>query len=329
MLRSLVGSEMCIRDSGVPEIDIGELVSCASVHKIHDRMSCVSAIRDACSRWGFFQITNHGVPAELIDRFYEQKMQFFNSPVPVKESVRRTATNSKGWYDDELTKQKRDWKQGFDFGSQEGDLEGRGLDGENQWPAGMGEFKAVMCEYYRAMEQLSPRIMSAMLVGLECPPGRLLPAFERHSSYLRMNWYPPCPDPSAHRAISEHTDAGALTILTQSNVQSLQVFHREKGRWFDVAPKPGAFVINTGDIMQVWSNDIYVAPLHRVKAQLSDERFSSPFFYNPSYDTEYAPLNETGPPKYRPINWGEFRMGRFQGDYADVGTENQISDYRI
>ena len=37
-----------------------------------------------------------------------------------------------GWYDDELTKQRVDWKQGFDVGAQDGDLDGQGLDGVNQ-----------------------------------------------------------------------------------------------------------------------------------------------------------------------------------------------------
>ena len=90
-------------------------------------------------------------------------------------------------------------------------------------------------------------------------------------------------------AISHHTDAGAVTILHQTSVQSLQVYRPQDDKWHDVQPMPGAFVINTGDIMQVWSNDEYVAPLHRVKAQRDLERYSAPFFYNPSYETDYAP----------------------------------------
>ena len=84
---------------------------------------------------------------------------------------------------------------------------------------------------------------------------------------------------------------------------------------------------------EVWSNDRYVAPVHRVKAQRSLERYSAPFFYNPSYETNYAPVSGTisdeTPAKYRPINWGEFRLGRFQGDFADVGAEVQISDFLL
>ena len=84
--------------------------------------------------------------------------------------------------------------------------------------------------------------------------------------------------------------------------------------------------------MQVWSNDRYIAPVHRVKAQRTAERYSAPFFYNPSYQCNYEPVSgtvsEDTPALYRSINWGEFRLVRFAGDFADVGAEVQISDYR-
>lgn len=85
-------------------------------------------------------------------------------------------------------------------------------------------------------------------------------------------------------------------------------------------------------LRQVWSNDRYKAPLHRVKAQLEKERYSAPFFYNPDYKTNYAPLESTitadRPALYTPINWGDFRLRRFQGDFADNGVEVQIAQYR-
>ena len=79
--------------------------------------------------------------------------------------------------------------------------------------------------------------------------------------------------------------------------------------------------------MQVWSNDIYRAPLHRVLANPDSARISIPYFLNPSYRYNYGPL--TGEPRYRQINWGEFRAQRSAGDYADLGTEIQISDFAI
>ena len=89
--------------------------------------------------------------------------------------------------------------------------------------------------------------------------------------------------------------------------------------------------MNIGDIVQVWSNDRYTAALHRGLVSADAERFSAPFFFNPAYSTEYAPLPSTvdaqHPPRYRPINWGEFRARRAAGDYADHGEYHSISHY--
>ncbi|MEZ5504271.1 MAG: 2OG-Fe(II) oxygenase family protein [Halioglobus sp.] len=151
-----------------------------------------------------------------------------------------------------------------------------------------------------------------------------------HSSFLRLNYYPPCAAPDQHLGISHHTDAGALTVLWQDQQAGLQFFHN--GSWCTVAPVPGALVINIGDIVQVWSNDRYRAPLHRVLASATESRYSAPFFFNPSYDTNYAPVSGAlagSAPRYRAINWGEFRTLRAAGDYADVGEEIQIEHYRI
>jgi isopenicillin N synthase-like dioxygenase len=82
----------------------------------------------------------------------------------------------------------------------------------------------------------------------------------------------------------------------------------------------------------VWSNDRYVAALHRVITNPARDRCTMPFFLNPSYDTTYEPLPTTvsahEPARYRRIGWREFRTLRAAGDYADLGEEIQISHYR-
>jgi len=70
----------------------------------------------ACSSWGFFQVVNHGLDAELRLRFEAQMHDVFSLPTEVKRTMKRDGGNARGWYDDELTKQRRDWKQGLDFG---------------------------------------------------------------------------------------------------------------------------------------------------------------------------------------------------------------------
>ena len=62
-------------------------------------------------------------------------------------------------------------------------------------------------------------------------------------------------------------------------------------------------------------------------------RLSIPFFFSPSYDTDYAPVpelcDEKNPAKYRAINWGEFSRKRSEGNFADVGVEIQIEHFKI
>lgn len=240
---------------GVPTIDVSSLVRLTTLDDVTPDLPVVNQIRDACSAWGFFQITNHGVDEGLVSRFYGAQKQFFALPAADKEQVRRRADNSKGWYNDELTKQKVDWKEGFDLGAQDGTLDKTGLDGYNVWPAKPAQFEGVMREYFARMEKLSRYILAAMTVGLGMGPTALLREFDSaHSSYLRLNYYPVCPDPSKHWSISEHSDAGALTILTQGpnfDVRSLQVYQPVDKSWYDVEPIPGSFTINTGDVMQV------------------------------------------------------------------------------
>lgn len=322
---------------------MGELknVPVIDIHALGDAAAVSKALDEACRRWGFFQIVGHDVDEALLAAVLEQMRAFFMLPSNEKQAIVRTAENAWGFYDQELTKNTRDWKEIFDVGPAE--AEGPLAGSEPQWPAGMPEFKATMLKFQDACEDVGERLLRAISTNLGMPPGHLLDAFTpSHTSFLRLNYYPPCDDPaepasvtaptSGHLGINHHTDAGALTVLLQDDQPGLQVFRDE--RWHTIEPRAGAFVINIGDIVQVWSNDRYRAPLHRVLASSSDsERYSAPYFFNPSYDTDYAPVpgtvSHSDPRRYRPINWGEFRAGRAAGDYADYGEEIQISQFRI
>lgn len=74
-----------------------------------------------------------------------------------------------------------------------------------------------------------------------------------------------------------HPDARALTVLLEDGTPGLQVLH--DGQWHDVAAAPGPLIVNIGDMVQTWSNDRYLAPARDAGAR---DRYSAPFFYNPS-----------------------------------------------
>lgn len=69
---------------------------------------------------------------------------------------------------------------------------------------------------------------------------------------MRMNYYPPCPEPDMAIGFSPHSDADALTVLYQLNdINGLQI--RKEGKWVPVKPLQNSFVVNIGDIMEVFS----------------------------------------------------------------------------
>jgi len=294
-------------------------------------------LAEACADWGCFQIVNHGIEQALMEQTLTGMRQFFALPHEQKLAIERTADNAWGFFDRELTKNVRDWKEIFDFGPDSdpgaGDSASRRWPrARAQWPAGLPEFRQTMEAFFHAAENVAAALLRGISSTLGMAPEYLAAGFGRgHSSFLRLNHYPICEAPDEHLGISHHTDAGALTVLLADDQPGLQFLQR--GEWRTVTPNPEALTINIGDIVQVWSNDRYLAPLHRVLANASQPRYSAPFFYNPGYDTDYAPLagvlTQTSPARYRTINWGEFRAGRAAGDYADQGEEIQISRFRI
>jgi isopenicillin N synthase-like dioxygenase len=305
---------------GIPTLDLARL------HDPDPDLSSAERSRmdSACREWGFFQIVGHGMEPSFRADVLEAMVEFFALPREEKRSVERSASNPWGYYDRELTKQKRDRKEIFDFGP--ADRFGPFAASEAQWPAGRESFRTTMWTFFERCERIAYQLLSALALNLELSAEALNANFgPDHTSFLRLNAYPVLASTEASLGIHPHTDAGALTVLLQDSHAGLEVLR--DGAWTLVQPEPEALVINIGDVVQVWSNDRYAAPVHRVRASAEQTRYSAPFFFNPAYATNYAPL--VGDPRYGPINWGDFRAGRAAGDYSDQGEEIQISHFRL
>jgi len=279
----------------------------------------------ACRESGVFQVVGHGIDTRLVSALRRQMRLLFAQSPAAKRAISRTAENPWGYYDRELTRYQRDLKEVFDFGPADGAVI------VPQWPSALPAFQPVMLAYYEACDAVAIRLLRILARNLGMPPTALDEHFRpKHTSFLRLNYYPRCVGNLAgNLGVNPHTDAGALTLLLQDEEPGLQV--NLDDAWRLVEPHPDALVVNLGDIAQVWSNDQYVAPLHRAIVHSDAERFSVPFFFNPVYSAEYAPLPSTvddrNPPRYRAINWREFRTRRASGDYANGREYLEISHY--
>ena len=75
----------------------------------------VTGIGKACEEWGLFQVINHGVPLDLVQRMETAMKQFFDQSTDEKRKVKRDETNAMGYHDSEHTKNVRDWKEVLDI----------------------------------------------------------------------------------------------------------------------------------------------------------------------------------------------------------------------
>ncbi|KAL3538912.1 hypothetical protein ACH5RR_002278 [Cinchona calisaya] len=330
-----------IEAEGIPLIDLSVLNSSDSSTSDDDLARLVSEIGDASQKWGFFQVINHGVQLEYREKIELASRKFFALPKEEKIRVRRDEVNPMGFYDVEHTKNVRDWKEVFDFtlnnptilpaSHEPEDKEIREL--TNLWPENPPEFREVCEEYAKEMQKLAFKLLELISLSLGLGKNRINGFFKDSTSFLRLNHYPPCPSPHLALGVGRHKDAGALTILAQDDVGGLEVKRKSDGEWILVKPTPNAYIINVGDIIQVWSNDKYESVEHRVMVNPEKERFSIPFFFNPAHYTWIEPLdeliNEQNPSKYKAYNWGKFFATRKLSDYKKLDVENiQISDFK-
>ncbi|XP_031250571.1 probable 2-oxoglutarate-dependent dioxygenase At5g05600 [Pistacia vera] len=327
-----------IEAQGIPLIDLSVLSSPDDTFED----ALVAEIGDACKKWGFFQVINHGVPLKKRQRIEEAARKFFAQPLEEKRKVRRDEERVVGYYDTEHTKNVRDWKEVFDLTVQDPTFIPASLDPDdeeidewhNQWPEYPPELREACEEYAKEMEKLAFKLMTLIALSLGLPGNRFQGFFKDQTSFIRLNHYPPCPAPNLALGLGRHTDAGALTILAQDNVGGLEVKRKSDGEWIRVKPTPDAYIINVGDIIQVWSNEAYESVEHRVMANSERERFSIPYFLIPAHYTVVKPLdeltNELNPAKYRAYNWGKFFTTRKLSNFKKLSVENiQISHFKI
>lgn len=316
----------------VPTIDILSALKSAKSYGPNE-------IAAAAREWGFFQVVNHRIPTYLCERIIQQAKLFFDQSLDRKIEIQRSNENPWGYHSSELTKNKLDFKEVFDAAMDGGDDV---FCVENQWPTTGNGFRRTMQKYAACCLRVGADLLEALALGLDLPADALARYFRPAStSFLRLNNYPVkhpllgeaknTPGGDAVYGVHHHTDAGALTLLLQHKQSGLQVLKDQV--WHDVPPIDGAIVVNIGDMMQVLSNDTYRAPIHRVTAIRESRRISVPFFLNPASDALIRPLDNTisgdRPMAYRAFSWEEYRRRRALGDYADVGSEVQLADYRI
>ncbi|GAV77904.1 2OG-FeII_Oxy domain-containing protein/DIOX_N domain-containing protein [Cephalotus follicularis] len=260
----------------IPVIDFSKLNG-------EEKAKTMAAIANGCEEWGFFQLVNHGISEELLERvkkvcsdcFKLEREEEFKRSTPVKLLNDLLERNN------EEKLENVDWEDVFTV-----------MD-DNQWPCKTPGFKETMGEYRCELKKLAEKVMEVMDENLSLQKGYIKKAFnggEGNSAFFgtKVSHYPSCPHPELVNGLRAHTDAGGVILLFQDdNVGGLQILKDQQ--WIDVQPVPNAIVINTGDQIEVLSNGRYKSVWHRILVYPEGNRRSVASFYNPSLRATIAP----------------------------------------
>lgn len=306
-----------VHRSSIPVIDISASAS---------PQDACRQIDSACRGLGFFAITGHGVPSELLDGVLAATRKFFARPLAYKTSLAIELSDHHRGYagiEGELLEPglRADCKETMDFGPEvpaEDPLRSP-LEGPNQWPDIAG-FRDAVEAYQAGVLDAAKRLLRLVAQALSQEQSFFDQRLERPLVGTRLIRYPAVAQPLRDQlGCGAHSDYGCVTLLHTDGTPGLQLAD-VGGRWHDVLAPPGSFIVNLGDMLARWTNDQYRATVHRVQSPRTVDRYSVPTFVNPSYDTAVeclsSCLGEGEQPKHPATTSGTYLQSRFDETFA-------------
>ena len=311
-----------------PNIPVIDLAT-SRIGSLDARLAVARTVRAAARDTGFFYVANHGIPDALVGRAFAEAERFFDLPIERKTALAKRA-GYRGYEPEETQRLDNaspgDLKESFNFsdGARSREPDGDG----NQWPDDLPGFREGLEAYYEPLLDLGLHVMRLIALSLDMPEAFFDAALERPNAPLRLLRYPPQPADAQFNQLGAgaHTDWGGITILAQDACGGLEI-ENAQGEWVQADPIPETFVVNLGDLISRWTNDLYHSSLHRVmNNRAGRNRHSMVLFYSPEYATrvECLPtcLPVDGKPSYPPCTAGEHLAQRYHESRAHLAPKS-------
>lgn len=266
-----------------PSVPVIDLLNLIDGDALYDNE--LEKLHKACQQWGFFQVVNHGLSASLLEDLKTEIVNFFKLPLEEKKKLWQQPDNHEGFGQLFVVseEQKLDWSDMFYFTTLPTSLRKTHLF-DNLLPTLREKVEAYSLE----VKKLAMKILGHIAKALKMDGQEMKELFSDGVQSMRMNYYPPCPEPDRAIGFTPHSDADALTILFQLNeTEGLEI--QKDGRWVPIKPLPNALVVNIGDILEIVSNGVYRSIEHRATVNSAKERLSIATFYSSNLDSELGP----------------------------------------
>lgn len=287
--------------------------------------AALAATKTGAEEVGFLTLHNTALTASDVERTIAAYRAFFKGDAATKQAVNMNVTGSnRGWggsgseqVDPDANP---DYKEVFDCGVElpkDDPFARLPVYAPNQWPTAPADFQRIIEAYFTAARATSLDLLQGISAAIGADPAFFADKFTKPMALLRGNYYPARPDWAGDKdfGIAAHTDYGCLTLLATDGQPGLEVQMRD-GTWVPVQADPGTFVINFGEMLEMWTSgageggQIRATP-HRVIGG-PHERISIPLFFNPVYDTNVTP--EGAPP----LTAGDHLSKRYNETYTHL-----------
>jgi len=278
----------------IPIIDLTESNSAAELH-------------NAFTTTGFAYIKTNEVDVSDILKYSKK---FFELPLEEKNKIKYISTESNSGYQgmiESLTPgMPVDLKEAFNWCEYRDD---------NQWYN--DEQKDVCLLWNHSLFSLTLDILRMIEKALNIERNHLVQKhLESKSTTTRILHYPTWNGKIETNQMrgGEHTDYGTFTILFTDENPGLQIKPRNMNEWIDAPHISNTCVVNVGDLLQRWTNDLYVSTPHRVvNSNLNTSRYSFAHFVHPCDDVQVDSL--IGKQKYETIGAKEYLVWRLNQSY--------------
>ncbi|KAG9450747.1 hypothetical protein H6P81_010712 [Aristolochia fimbriata] len=294
----------------LPAIDFSLLASGSPAQ----RSQLVRDLADACHRWGFFMVVNHGVPEELRTGVMEAVKGFFDLPEEKKREFAgkhvldpiRCGTSFNTSVDKVLYW--RDFLKVF-------------VHPNFHPPSNPSNLRDISLEYSRTVREMVRVLLGGISEGLGLNESYIEKSLnlDEGLQILTGNYYPRCPQPELAMGMPPHSDHGLLTVLIENDVGGLQVMHG--GEWVQVRSIPNSFLVNVGDHLEILTNGRYKSVLHRAVVNRENARISIALAHGPSLETLVRPAPELVDDEHHPAGYSEMKYR----DYVEFQQSNKLN----